>query len=116
MKKLLISGAAIALLGAMTLPVFAETTATTTNGTTGGTNTTVPKKEVKREVNLACVQAAVDKRETAIQGAFSTLSASVTRALTTRATALHAAWGLTVKADVKKGVNAAWSAYRSSLR
>ena len=94
-------GAALLLSGAT---AFAETTSSTTPvvGTPAS--------------NISCVVAAVDAREQAIGAAFTTFSSAESSALSTRATALHAAWGLGDAKARKAGREAAWDAFKKANR
>ena len=89
------------LLGAA--PAFAMT----------GTSTT---KMMHKTVDIACVQKAVDTRESAIDTAFGTFSTSISAALTARKSALHAAWGLTDAKERRAARKKAWSDFRSASR
>ena len=65
---------------------------------------------------LACVQTAVDTRDTAIITAFDAYSASVKTALETRKTALKAAWALTTSKERKDAIKKAWKEYTSTTK
>ena len=84
----------------MALPVFAATSSTTPS--TGG------------QSNVVCVQTAVDAREQAIGSAFTTFSTSESAALSARAAALHAAWGLGDQTSRRTARLAAWSAFKTA--
>lgn len=81
------------------LPVVAQTTVVAT-----------------QTANFACVQTAVDTRETAIGTAFSAFSSSVSSALSARKTALHDAWGMTDAKARREARNKAWSDFRTTNR
>lgn len=68
------------------------------------------------EVDKACVGAAVDARESSIITAFTAYNTSALAALTTRRTALAAAWALPTDEEVKKATKAAMSAYKKSIK
>ena len=68
------------------------------------------------QLNLPCIQTAVDAREHAIGAAFATFSTAIGSALTTRATALHNAWGITDASARRSARLAAWSAFRTANR
>lgn len=70
----------------------------------------------ERNLDLPCVQSAVAVRESAIQKAFTAYSGSVSTALTTRATALNSAWGMTVGTERRAARKSAWEAYRISVQ
>lgn len=69
-----------------------------------------------RAVDLACMQAAVEKRDNAIIAAFDTFSVTVKSALTTRRDALKAAWGITDRAQRRAALRSAWSAFHVARR
>ncbi len=64
----------------------------------------------------ACIQAAVEKRDTAIISALDTYSAAIKTALMTRKNALVTAWGITDKVARRAALKAAWKNYRDSVR
>jgi len=102
MKKFVSSLLAASLFAASAaLPAYAAETHTT---------------KVPNTVNIACVAAAVDTRETAIIAAYQTRSTAITTALQTRQTALKAAWALTTAKDRNAAIRAAWTAFRTSFR
>ena len=70
----------------------------------------------ERNLDLPCVQSAVAVRESAIQKAFTAYSGNVSTALTTRATALNSAWGMTVGTERRAARKSAWEAYRTSVQ
>jgi hypothetical protein len=65
-------------------------------------------------VNLTCMQTAVDAREDAIAEAFTTFNDDVSEALTARKTALHTAWGLTERAARNAAIKSAWTAWKAA--
>ena len=67
-------------------------------------------------IDLACVASAVDKRDTAIIGAFDSFHDAIKSALQTRRDALKAAWALTDQKARRAAIKAAWSAYRASAQ
>lgn len=83
------------------LPVAAQTVSGTAN---------------TQSVNTACVQAAVDTRETAIGAAFTTFSTAISSALSARKTALHDAWGMTDAKARREARNKAWNDFRTANR
>jgi hypothetical protein len=66
--------------------------------------------------NSACIQAAVEKRETAIISATDTLSVSVKASLEKRKAALISAWGMSNAKERKTARNAAWATFRSEQK
>ena len=76
-------------------------------GFNGGSNKTL---------DLPCVQSAVAIRESSIQKAFTAYAGSVTTALTTRASALNSAWGMTVGTERRAARKSAWEVYRTSIQ
>ena len=65
---------------------------------------------------LACMQTAVDARETAIDTAVSAYTTAINAALAARKTALHNAWGLSDTAARREAIKAAWKAYREARK
>lgn len=90
---------AATMIAATALPVFAETTSAMTSAKT------------QKTLDVACMAAAIDKRDTAISGAFDALKTAVT----TRKDVLKSAWGQTDKKMRRDGIKAAWKAYASSV-
>lgn len=72
--------------------------------------------DMRPAVDIACVQTAVDKRETAIMAAFATFTTTVNSALTTRKNALHAAWAMTDSKARREAIKAAWSAFHNTWK
>ena len=60
-------------------------------------------------INVACIQSAVDARETAIGTAFDTMQSVVKAALATRKSSLHDAWGLTDRTARRAAIKTAWA-------
>ena len=125
-KKLLIAPiTAYTMLSMSVMPALAHEAqaATSTNGTT--TPPGLEKKEEKRkereerkenrQVNLACMQAAVEKRDNALLAAVDKRYSEHKTALTARRDALKAAWGITDPEKRKEALRAAWKAYREAL-
>ena len=67
-------------------------------------------------IDTACAKTAVEKRENAIIAAEDASSASMKTALTTRLTALSAAWGQTDTAAREAALKAAHSAFKGSWK
>jgi len=66
--------------------------------------------------DFACVQKAVEKRETAIISSYGTLSAALNAALEKRKTALIAAWGMTDAKSRRAARNTAWQTFRTEQK
>lgn len=130
MKKFIPFMLAIAIgLSTITMPVFADYS---TNDSKSKTDSTVKnddksksdkseKKDAKEKLplsaeTLACIQTAVDTRDTAIMTTFDTYYASVKTALDTRKTALKAAWALSTSKDRKNAISKAWQDYKSAAK
>lgn len=99
MHKTTIQGLLVATMLALALPALAET-GTPASG--------------KSAINNACIQTAVDAREQAISGIWSTFSTSMSNALAARKAALHDAWGMTDTKARRAAREAAWQTYRSA--
>ncbi len=97
--------ALIAFAYAITMPTFAHaesTTATSTSGT----------KVKKSNVNLSCMQTAVETRETALLDGFGEFHDAVEESLTKRKAALKTAWGINKVSDRAKAIKTAWIAWK----
>lgn len=93
MKKILLVSF-LAIICLIALPVLAQT------------------KPAK--MDTACLQKAVDKRETAIIVANDAVSVGVKSALEQRKTALNTAWGLASQKERAKARNTAWTNFRKA--
>ena len=80
------------------------------------TNGTPPPPTPSPQINLACIQTAVDAREQSIGAAFSAFSTTESAALTARASALHTAWAITDATARRAARSAAWSTYTTANR
>lgn len=102
------------------MPVFAtgDTNATSTGSTsTSSTATLNEGQKIKAaQVNLECMQNAVDARDTAIITALDAFHASAKSALETRKAALKTAWGITDRLARRTALKTAWNAYISAMR
>lgn len=65
---------------------------------------------------LACMQTAVDSRDTAIIAAWDTQYPAVKTALQTRQSALKAAWAQTEQKTRRDATRTAWDAYKNSAK
>lgn len=100
MNKPLTTFVSLALMASTTLPALALAP------------TPVPPKTV----NVACIQAAIDKRDTAVISAYDTLHTSIVAALNTRKEALKSAWAKTERIERRTALKNAWAAYHASRR
>ncbi len=105
-------------------------TDTSTAGTNSGTNTSTDtgvtekpdhktEKEVKmkeKDVDLVCMQTAVEKRDNAIIIALDTYYTNVKAALVARRDALKAAWGMTDRKARKEAIRNAWDAFKGTWK
>ncbi len=89
------------LMLAIALPAFAHGDATT------------GKVKAKKNVDLTCMQTAVDTREASLLSSFGAFHDDIEEALTTRKDALHSAWGLTSGPDRTKAIGSAWKTWKS---
>jgi len=69
-----------------------------------------------KAVNISCVQPIVNKRETAVQSAFSAWSSSINSSLQTRASELATAWLLTDKNQRQNAIRSAWEKFKTSKK
>ncbi len=67
-----------------------------------------------KPVDLACVQTAVAKRETALSAGLDAYYTAVKAALDARKTALNAAWGTADATARKTAVQAAWTTFKAA--
>ncbi len=102
---------AVAGLTALTLTfgTVAFAAANDNSNTNGNSNTNTSLRR-----DGTCMQAAVEKRDTAIIAAVNTFSASWVNSLTTRMAALKDAWAKTAVTERRDGVKAAWKSFRAS--
>jgi len=102
MKKIgiILAGTAF-LASAIVSPVMAETSTST-------------PKSAKPILNVACMQAALDKRDGSVSASLATYASSVNAAIAARTSSLKAAWALAVAKDRRTAIRSAWSAYRVS--
>lgn len=82
----------------------------------GNVGATMEMKAAKKNVDIACVQTAVDKREDALITGWSAFHASISGAYSARKTALHDAWGMTDAAARKAAVKMAWGNFKKSAK
>lgn len=104
MKQLARIAAASALLISVAAPtalVFADNTTSTKSG---------------NAVNLSCMTAAVDKRETVIESVANSYASTIQNALTSRKSALDTAWSITNSKDRRAAIRAAWRTFSSTIR
>ncbi|MBI3442739.1 MAG: hypothetical protein HY007_03145 [Candidatus Sungbacteria bacterium] len=98
-KKIMHAALAGAMLATTAVSAFAEIPSATTGSMT------------KKTLDIACMSAGVDKRDTAIAGVFDSLKSAVM----TRRDALKSAWGQTDKKMRRDAIRAAWKAYAASV-
>jgi hypothetical protein len=67
-------------------------------------------------LDIPCIQAAIEKRDTAIIAGLDTYAPAVKTALQTRKDELKAGWALTEKNARKTALKNAWKKYRESVR
>jgi hypothetical protein len=68
-----------------------------------------------KELNVACVQAAVEKRENALISAFSAYHTAMGTALSARLAALKSAWAATAVKERRAALKSAWQNYKNAL-
>jgi uncharacterized protein (DUF305 family) len=73
------------------------------------------KPEVK-QLDISCIQPAVDKREVAIDTAFDTYYNTMETALAARRTALKSAWAITDSQERATAVRTAWQTFQDSRK
>lgn len=71
---------------------------------------------IDRNVDIACMKTAVEKRENALLAAYDTLTQKVRAARETRKADLLAAWSIQDPAQRHSAIKAAWDKYRESVK
>lgn len=84
----------------------------TTVNVNAGANVNAPRR--RHELDKACMQAAIEERDTAIVTAVDAWHATVKIALTRRKDALKAAWNIEERHARRQAIRQAWSDYRKS--
>ena len=67
-------------------------------------------------LDLPCVKAAVEKRESAIQAAFDSFSSAIKSALETRKAELSAAWSIADSGERKTAIKNAWNKFKEAKK
>ncbi|MBI2592929.1 MAG: hypothetical protein HYW37_02105 [Candidatus Colwellbacteria bacterium] len=113
---------------ALAIPVVAQTQTTPTTPTTQPTTVpTAPTKEKRgkderkidreeRKVDVACIQTAVSKRESALTSGLDIYTGALKTAFSARQSALNAAWALTDRKQRKETLRTAWSTFRDASK
>lgn len=105
---------------AFVLPAFAHGDATTQVRKDlklkTSTSTESRKDKVKKDVDITCMQTAVDTREASLVSAFGTFHDDMEEGLDARKSALNTAWGLTVAKDRALALRDAWKAWKTDQR
>ncbi len=73
-----------------------------------------PTPKPPKTINVACIQAAIEKRDTAVVSAYDTLHTSIVSALNARKQALKDAWAKTDRLERRTALKSAWSTYHQS--
>lgn len=97
------------LVGLIAVPALADNVTSTATST--ATSTSTSTLSTPNLAALQCVQIAVNKRETAVQSAWSAFSGVITSAFSARASALNAAWGQTDRKARRDGIRDAWKTF-----
>ena len=113
MKKFIVLS--LVLSFALSLAVFPVLANDENNEHGSSTSTTTPRV-IPPVFDVACVQNAIDKRDTAIIAALDTYHTAIVATLTTRKNALKAAWALTDRKARRAAINAAWKQFRADSR
>ncbi len=116
MKKYIAGAVILGFAGLVSL-AFAEDTTNRQDVNNKPMVSRTPRPEATLSVEAkACMQNAVDKRDSAIILAVDTFSSSIKSALSTRKDAFKAAWGQSNKVDIRLGLRTAWDAYSKSAK
>ena len=78
------------------------------------TSTTTPMTSAKKTINVACIQNAVETRDSAIISAVSTHATAQTSALSARKSALKTAWAITDQKARRDALRNAWKAFSAA--
>lgn len=128
MKKFIASGIAAALTISVAMPAFAESGSDDSSSSVSSSSSSSSRKSddgrMRKEdkskkgvvVDSACMQAAVEKRDSAIIAGVDTYTASVKAGLQTRKDAIKAAWALTDKTARNNAMKAAWAAFQGTWK
>lgn len=108
--KRIVALAVVSSLLLAALPALAHEGREGKNGDNGSST------QMASPADLACMTAALDKRETAVQAGFDAYYTAAKAALGARKTALDAAWSLADNHARKDALKAAWKGYKTALR
>jgi hypothetical protein len=97
-----------------TTPESTTTQSTTTPPTT--TQTATPTHTKEKEIDLACMKNAVEKREDALKTARETYFNKISQAYDERTTALSNAWTIQNHKERQQKIHEAWSNFRKSVK
>lgn len=114
MKKIALVLSLIMMFGLASVSVYAEDTVITTGNTEQTTGSNLSGAEVSAVV--ACMQTAVETRDTAIVAAFDTYATAVKSALNTRKDALKIAWAITDRKERRTAIMTAWKNYKIAIK
>lgn len=115
-KKIFMAASVAALVFSIAVTAFAQTPLPTDSATppTGGTPPQKPPAPKKTVLDVACMQAAIDKRETALITALDKFIAASKAKIEARRVALKAAWALTDKAARRAAIKKAELDYKAA--
>ncbi len=99
--------AVLAAVALFTLPSFTHAEGGSHASSTASTTKTT---------DIACMQTAVDARETSVATAWTTFNTSMTSALSARKTALHDAWGMSDRKAREAAIKEARKNYRAATK
>lgn len=102
-KRLISAALGVALTFGGALPAFAH-------------NPEEKELKIEQAVDLACMQNAVEKRDSVVMTAFDAFHTAVRSALEARKNALKTAWGMTDPEDRKDAREEAWEDYFDAFR
>lgn len=125
MNKLLATALTASLALSMATPAFAESSSSASSSSSSESSSMMKKESsmMKRDmkmnganVDAACMQSAIDKRDTAIIASVDSYAATVKTALQTRKDALKAAWAIQDKTARNTAIKAAWASYQGTWK
>ncbi len=121
MKRFVASSVVTMLALSIALPVLAQGDVLDAYSSSSSVPENAGKKKGKLnkpvvQVDSACMQGAIEKRDSAIISAVDAYAAAVKAALQTRKDALKAAWAITDNARRNAALKAAWAAFNGTWK
>lgn len=115
-RTTLLSTLALTIVGVYFLSAASAEASTGKYNLVRGEMTTAASSTKSRVVNTTCMSAAVEKRETALIGAWGEFNTSITSALTDRKADLMAAWTQTEVTKRSSALKTAWADWKTAKK